>query len=134
MITGAGNLTGIFADRNQINLINNFLIIVITVIFYWFYSENVLERRGLIVKKHFYPEDVVLVLRDFKQTLVSRDALNTSKFGDEDLEDYLRIHNLSVPELTPSIEPEPEPEPERESEFEPYRSDDDDTQSWRQGY
>jgi hypothetical protein len=129
MITGAGNLTGIFADRNQINLINNFLIIVITVIFYWFYSENVLERRGLIVKKHFYPEDVVLVLRDFKQTLVSRDALNTSKFGDEDLEDYLRIHNLSVPELTPSIEPEPEPEPERESEFEPYRSDDDDTQS-----
>lgn len=129
MITGAGNLTGIFADRNQINLINNFLIIIVTVIFYWVYSENVLERKGLIIKKHFYPEDVVLVIKDFKQALENREALNTSKFGEEDLDDFLRGHNLSVPEPEPLSEPKvpPSPEPEPESEPEPYINDNNDS-------
>ena len=129
MITGAGNLTGIFADRNQINLINNFLIILVTVIFYWFYSENALEKKGLIIKKHFYPEDVVLVIKDFKQTLESREALNTSIFGEEDLEDFLRSRNLSVPEPEPLREQESLSSPETEpiSESEPYISDNNDS-------
>jgi len=129
MITGAGNLTGIFADRNQINLINNFLIILVTVIFYWVYSENVLEKKGLIIKKHFYPEDVVLVIKDFKQTLENREALNTSKFGDEDLDDFLRSRNLSISEPEPLIELDApySPEPEPESEPEPFFNDNHDS-------
>ena len=129
MITGAGNLTGIFADRNQINLINNFLIILVTVIFYWVYSENVLEKKGLIIKKHFYPEDVVLVIKDFKQTLENREALNTSKFGDEDLDDFLRSRNLSISEPEPLIELDApySPEPETESEPEPFFNDNHDS-------
>jgi len=143
MITGAGNLPGIFADRNQINLINNFLIIIITGIFYWIYSEIVLEKEGLIMKKHYYPEDVVLVIKDFKQTLEIRDALNTTKFGDDDLNNFLQLHNLRLPEPEPEeimpdrekLELEPisefdttsSPEPETESEPEPYFNDNDDS-------
>jgi hypothetical protein len=107
LITGAGTLTGIFADQKQISLINNFLIIVISVIFYWFYSENVLEKKGLIIKKHFFVEDVVLMITDFKQALIEQDALDTNKFGKDELDNFLSLHHLSIPESEPlEIKPE----------------------------
>lgn len=104
MITGAGTLTGIFANRNQINLYNNFLIIIITVIFYWWYSEYSLERKGFIIRKHYNPEDVVLVLNDFKDFLVSHKALDTDKVGDERIQDFLRSKNLKIQEIKPTEE------------------------------
>ncbi|MFX0105102.1 MAG: hypothetical protein ACFE75_06400 [Candidatus Hodarchaeota archaeon] len=99
MITGAGNLAGIFSDRNQINLINNFLIIVITVIFYWWYSEHSLERKGFIVKKRYYPEDVALIVNDFKEFLVDNNALDTNKVDKEKFQNFLYSKNLLTPEV-----------------------------------
>jgi len=94
LITGAGSLTGVFADRNQINLINNFLIIMVTVSFYWWYSANSLERKGYITKSRFYPDEVILVVNDFKDYLESRNALDTSKIGDVEVQNFLDSKNI----------------------------------------
>ena len=96
LITGVGSLTGVFADRNQINLINSFLLIIITVCFYWWYSEHILERKGFIVKKRFYPEDVVVLINDFKRFLENRDAIDTNKIGDDDIRYFLDSKNVKV--------------------------------------
>lgn len=106
LITGAGNLTGFFSDRNQINLINNFLIILITVSFYWWYSESSLERKGFIVKSRFYPEEVALLIRDFKDFLVTLNALDTNKIGDNEVQNFLdankiKTEDIDVPTETP---------------------------------
>ena len=107
MITGAGALSGVFADTNQINLINNFLIILITVIFYWWYSENSLERKGYIVKKRFYPEDVVLIVNDFKDFLETRGALDSNKISETEVQNFLDSKNVRVQEVE-SLEVEQE--------------------------
>ena len=104
MITGAGTLTAIFTNRNQINLINNFLIIIITVIFYWWYSEYSLERKGFIIKKHYNPEDVALLIQDFKEFLMNNNALDTNRVGDEKIQDFLRSKNLEIQEAKQSEE------------------------------
>lgn len=104
MITGAGTLTGIFANRDQINLYNNFLIIIITVIFYWWYSEYSLERRGFIIRKHYNPEDVAFVIQDFKEFLVNNNALDTNKIGEDKIQDFLRSRNLEIKKIKPSEE------------------------------
>ena len=104
MITGAGTLTGIFANRNQINLYNNFLIIIITVIFYWWYSEYSLERKGFIIRKHYNPEDVAFVIQDFKEFLVNNNALDTNKIGEDKIQDFLRSRNLEIKKIKPSEE------------------------------
>ena len=104
MITGAGTLTGIFANRNQINLYNNFLIIIITVIFYWWYSEYSLERKGFIIRKHYNPEDVAFVIQDFKEFLVNNNALDTNKIGEDKIQDFLRLRNLEIKKIKPSEE------------------------------
>ena len=83
MITGAGTLAGIFADRNQINLINNFLIIVITVVFYWWYSEHSLERKGFLMRKSFYPTEIASLLKDFRIFLVHDNIIAADKIEDE---------------------------------------------------
>ena len=101
MITGAGSLTGVFADRNQINLINNFLIIILTVSFYWWYSEHSLERKGYIIRKRFYPEDVVSILNDFKDFLETIDALDTNKIGDTEVQDFLDSKNIQIQVIEP---------------------------------
>ncbi|MFW9897075.1 MAG: hypothetical protein ACFFD7_14815 [Candidatus Thorarchaeota archaeon] len=98
MVTGWGSLTGVFADRNQINLINNFLIILIIISFYWWYSEHSLERKGYIVKKRFYPEDVVLIINDFKDFLATRDYLDPNKVRATDIQNFLDAKNIKLQE------------------------------------
>jgi len=112
MITGAGSLTGIFANRNQINLVNNFLNIILIVIFYWWYSEHSLERKGFLIKKHFYPEDIVSILNDFEEFLVKNDALIPDKIGDEKMDEFLRSKNIEIQEQEP-------PEENSENQIEP---------------
>lgn len=107
MITEVGNLAGIFTDRNQINLFNNFLIIIITVMFYWWYSEHSLERKGLIIRKRYYPEDVALIVNDFKEFLVNNNALDTNKVGTEKIQNFLHSKNLMTPEVK-HVKEEPE--------------------------
>jgi hypothetical protein len=101
MITGAGTLTGIFADRNQINLINNFLIILLTVIFYWWYAEHSLERKGYITRKRYYPEDVAQVLRDYNEYLVDKRFIDRNKVGIEELQNFLVTKNIKIHEEKP---------------------------------
>ena len=98
MITGAGALTGVFANSNQINLINNVLIILITVIFYWWYAENALERKGYIIRKRFYPEDVVLIINDFKAFLETRGALDSNKIDETEVKNFLDSKNIRIQE------------------------------------
>jgi len=109
MITGAGTLSGIFADKNQIGLITNLLIISVTAIFYWWYSERSLERKGLIVRKRYNSEEVALVVNDFREFLINKNALDTNRVGDEDVHDFLLSKNIAVP-LEKPVETDSEPE------------------------
>jgi hypothetical protein len=119
LVTGAGSIPAIFSNSNQISLINSFLIIMISVVFYWFYSESILDKKGLIIKRHFFVEDVVLIIKDFQQTLEEKDALSPNKFGDADLDNFLALHHLELPEPEPEIETKPEPEVEPKPEIGP---------------
>ena len=104
-----------------------------------------LQRKGLIIKKHYYPEDVAFIIKDFKQSLVNHNALDTNKFGEEELNYFLISRNLKIPEPEP-IDSKPEiegddkeilnkedtevlPEPEIESEPEPETKNNHDTES-----
>jgi len=107
LITGAGALTAVFDNSNQINLINNILIMLITVIFYWWYSENSLERKGYIVKKSYYPEEVALMIYDFKDFLETKGALDSNKIGETEVQDFLDSKHIKVQEAE-TIEAEPE--------------------------
>lgn len=97
MITGVGSLAGVFGDRNQINLMNNFLIIIVTVCFYWWYSEHSLERKGFIIRKRFYPEDVISIINNFRDFLETRDALDSNKIGDTEVQDFLDSEKIKIP-------------------------------------
>lgn len=101
MITGAGALLGFFTDRNQINLINNFLMIVITVIFYMWYSEYMLERKGFITRKHYSQNEVILILNDFKEYLENKEALDTNKIGDQEFQEFLQVKKLEIKGIEP---------------------------------
>jgi len=98
MITGAGALTGSFTDRKQISMLNNFLILVVTISFYWWYSEYTLERKGLILRKAFKPEEVIVVVRDFKQYLINSGALGSDKISEMEFQNFLRKEKLNIEE------------------------------------
>ena len=98
MITGAGALTGSYTDRNQISMLNNFLILVVSISFYWWYSEYTLERKGLILRKAFKPEEVIVVVRDFKQYLINSGALGSEKISEMEFQNFLRNKKLNVEE------------------------------------
>ena len=107
MITGAGTLSAVFTNKNQITLITNLLIIIVTAIFYWWYSEHSLERKGLIVRKRYNSEEVALVVNDFREFLINKNALDTNKVGDVDVHDFLLSKNITVP-LEKSVETDSE--------------------------
>jgi len=90
MITGAGSMIGTYTDRNQINLVNNFLILVISVIFYWYYSEYTLEKNGLIIKKFYKQSEVIEIVTDFKDYLINTGAIDQNKITQWELDDYFK--------------------------------------------
>ncbi len=98
MITGAGALTGSYTDRNQISMLNNFLILIVTISFYWWYSEYTLERKGLILRKAFKPEEVIVVVRDFKQYLINSGALDSNRISDREFQYFLQQKKLKIKE------------------------------------
>ena len=98
MITGAGALTGSFTDRNQISMLNNFLILVVTISFYWWYSEYTLERKNLILRKAFKPEEVIVVVRDFKEYLINTGALDSNRISDDEFQNFLKQKKLNIKE------------------------------------
>ena len=96
MITGAGALTGSYTDRSQISMLNNFMILVVSIGFYWWYSEYTLERQGLIIRKAFKPEEVIVVVRDFKQYLINSGALDSEKINEREFQNFLKNKKLNI--------------------------------------
>ena len=107
MITGAGSITGTYTNRSQINLLNNFLVLLITLIFYWWYSEYILERKGLIYRQRFDQNEVVTILYDFKEYLINSGALSTDKISNHEFKSYLRSRNINteILDLNHSLDP-----------------------------
>ncbi|MFX1353993.1 MAG: hypothetical protein ACFFGP_08545 [Promethearchaeota archaeon] len=100
MIMGAGSIPyGTYTSQPQINLVNNFLIILITLIFYWWYSEFILERKNYIFKENFKQEEVISLMKDFKDYLESTGALEIGKINDFEFRDFLRKKKLREKEL-----------------------------------
>lgn len=94
MIMGAGSIAGTYTSQSQINLVNNFLIILITLIFYWWYSEFILEKKNFIFKRNFKQEEVISLMRDFKDYLESTGALELGKISDFEFRDFLKKKKL----------------------------------------
>ncbi len=94
MIIGAGSISGTYASQSQISLVNNFLIILITVIFYWLYSEFILERENFIFKEKFKQEEVISLIKDFKGYLESTGALEADRITDFEFQNFLKTRKL----------------------------------------
>lgn len=104
MITGAGSISGTYTNRSQVNLTNNFIVLLITIIFYWFYSEYILEKKGLIVKTLFKQEEVIQIVTDFKNYLINSGALDSNKVDDWEFQNYLKSKKLIDNEIEKSEE------------------------------
>jgi hypothetical protein len=106
MITGAGSISGTYTSRSQVNLTNNFIVLLITIIFYWFYSEYILKKKGLILKKVFKQEEVIQIVSEFKDYLINSGALDSTRISDWEFQNYLKNKKLVPEEQEASKEPE----------------------------
>jgi len=116
MITGAGSISGTYTNRSQVNLANNFVVLLITIAFYWWYSEHILEKKGLIVKKLFKQEEVIQIVSDFRNYLINSGALDSNKVNDWEFQNYLRNKKLISDEIEDSEELEKPEETTEEKE------------------
>ena len=94
MITGAGSISGTYTNRSQVNLVNNFAVLLITIIFYWVYSEYTLKKNGLILKQNFNQKEVIEIVTDFKTHLINSGALDSEKLNDWEFQNFLRNKKL----------------------------------------
>ena len=98
MITGAGSISGTYTNRSQVNLVNNFAVLLITIIFYWFYSEYTLKKHGLIIKRNFNQKDVIEIVTDFKSYLINSGAIDSEKINDWEFQNFLKNKKLIAQE------------------------------------
>jgi len=105
MITGAGSISSTYTDLKQVNLTNNFIVLLITIVFYWLYSKYVLEKKGLIVKKLFKQEEVIHIVSDFKSYLINSGALDSTKISDWEFNNYLKDKKLVKEEIVDFEDP-----------------------------
>jgi len=96
MIIGAGTFSSLYTSRAQINLINNFLVLLITVIFYWWYSKVTLEKRNLIFKSLFTHKEVAQILFDFKDYLENSGALEINKVNNYEINTFMENKKIQV--------------------------------------
>ena len=80
----------------KINLINNFLVLLITVIFYWWYSKVTLEKRNLIFKSLFTHKEVAQILFDFKDYLENSGALEINKVNNYEINTFMENKKIQV--------------------------------------
>jgi hypothetical protein len=116
MITGAGSISGTYTNLIQVNLANNLIVLLITIVFYWFYSKYALEKKGLIVKKLFKQEEVIQLVSDFKSYLINSGALDSTKISDWEFKNYLKDKKLIKDEIEDSVELEKSEETREEEE------------------
>jgi len=98
MITGAGSISGTYTNRSQVNLVNNFLVLLITLVFYWYYAEYSLKKHGLILKKMFKQEEVIMIVSDFKEYLINSGALDSNRISDSEFQNFLQQKKLDIKE------------------------------------
>jgi len=98
MITGAGFIPATYTNRYQVNLVINFAVLLITIIFYWVYSEYTLKKNGLILKQNFNQKEVIEIVTDFKSHLINSGALDSEKINDWEFQNFLRNKKLIVEE------------------------------------
>jgi hypothetical protein len=98
MITGAGSISGTYTNRSQVNLVNNFLVLLITLVFYWYYAEYSLKKNGLILRKIFNQEEVIMIVTDFKAYLVNSGALDSNRISDLEFQNFLQQKKLKIKE------------------------------------
>ncbi|MHA1671028.1 MAG: hypothetical protein ACTSV5_10720 [Promethearchaeota archaeon] len=101
MIIGGGSISGLYSSRGEINLVNNFLILLITVIFYWWYSKFSLEKNNLIFKKSFNQKEVVGIVYDFKNYLENSGALELEKIDNREINQFLKNKKIKEENLPP---------------------------------
>ncbi|MFO7796340.1 MAG: hypothetical protein ACQERB_12545 [Promethearchaeati archaeon] len=117
MITGAGNLVGIFSNRNQVNLVNNFMIFIISFGFYLWYSSYMLQRKGLIERTLFTREEIIQILFDYSEYLGKQTP------NEQDFKIFLENQGISSEIMkekhptTKELESQSEPEPKEADEF-----------------
>ncbi len=96
MITGAGSISGTYTNRSQVNLVNNFLVLLITLVFYWYYAEYSLKKNGLILRKIFKQEEVIMIVSDFKDYLIDSGALDSNRISDLEFQNFLQQKKLKI--------------------------------------
>ncbi|MHA1822242.1 MAG: hypothetical protein ACTSXM_00090, partial [Promethearchaeota archaeon] len=101
MIIGGGSFLGMYSSHGQINLVNNFLILLVTVIFYWWYSKFTLERNNLIFKKNFNQKEVVQIVYEFKNYLENSGALELEKVNTIEINQFLKKKKIKEENLPP---------------------------------
>ena len=99
MITGVGSISGPYSDRKQVNLVTNFAVLLITIIFYWFYSEYTLKKNGLILKQTFNQKEVIEIVTDFRSYLINSGALDSEKINDWEFQKFLKNKKLAAEEV-----------------------------------
>jgi len=95
MLTGAGALKGVFSEAPQISLVNNFIILLVSIFFYIYYSSYIIQRKGLINKTQFTPSEVITILSQYRNHLYSRGYLDLANMNEREFEMFLEEHNLN---------------------------------------
>ena len=62
---------------------------MITVFFYWYYSKYILEKKNLILKINYKQEEVIQIVKDFKEYLEERGILEKDKISDSEIRNFL---------------------------------------------
>lgn len=96
MIIGGGSFSGLYTSRTQINLVNNLLVLGVTIIFYWWYSKVTLEKKNLIPKSLFSHNDVAEILTSFKDYLENSGALEKNKVDDREIKHFMENKKIST--------------------------------------
>ncbi|MFO8020436.1 MAG: hypothetical protein R6U96_17575 [Promethearchaeia archaeon] len=96
LLTGAGQLTGVFSNTSQISMVTNFLVLVVTLIFYLWYSRYILERRNLIMRSHYTRAEVIFVLGRYTGYLEKRDAIKSDQMENTIFQTFLANEKLKL--------------------------------------
>lgn len=96
LLTGAGQLTGVFSDTNQIKMLTNVLVLAVTLAFYMWYSKYILERKNLIMRSHYTREEVIFVLGRYTRYLDKRKILSPGEMENAMFQTFLANEKLKL--------------------------------------
>jgi len=57
-----------------------------------------LKKYGLILKKIFEQEEVIMIVSDFKDYLINKGALDSNRISDREFQDFLQQKKLKIKE------------------------------------